>query len=97
MLYASIVLPATLFAAVQTADAAQLHKASRGHCPDVDPEAYLTLTLPSGYSCAGEPVTNNVIAIPVRACESLAKNKVRTPDVNGDSPWRAEDFNPAKS
>ncbi|CAJ1348772.1 unnamed protein product [Effrenium voratum] len=49
VLYASIVLPATLFAAVQTAD------------------AYLTLTLPSGYSC------------------------VRTPDVNGDSPWRAED------
>jgi len=49
VLYANLVLPATLFAAVQTADAS------------------LTLTLPVGYEC------------------------VRTPDINGESPWRAED------
>lgn len=49
ILYANLVLPATLFAAVQTADAS------------------LTLTLPEGYEC------------------------VRTPDIDGESPWRAED------
>eukprot|EP00435_Cladocopium_sp_Y103_P007947 s1732_g2.t1 len=49
ILYANLVLPATLFAAVQTADAS------------------LTLTLPEGYEC------------------------VRTADINGESPWRAED------
>ncbi|CAE7458820.1 unnamed protein product [Symbiodinium necroappetens] len=49
ILYANLVLPSTLFAAVQTGD------------------AYMTLTLPTGYEC------------------------VRTPDINGESPWRAED------
>eukprot|EP00930_Biecheleria_cincta_P038971 TRINITY_DN26793_c0_g1_i2.p1 TRINITY_DN26793_c0_g1~~TRINITY_DN26793_c0_g1_i2.p1 ORF type:complete len:2370 (+),score=328.03 TRINITY_DN26793_c0_g1_i2:2584-9693(+) len=49
VLYANIVIAATLFAAVQTGD------------------AYMTITLPAGYEC------------------------VRTPDINGDSPWRAED------
>eukprot|EP00435_Cladocopium_sp_Y103_P011209 s1732_g2.t3 len=50
ILYANLVLPATLFAAVQTADAS------------------LTLTLPEGYEC------------------------VRTADINGESPWRAEEL-----
>ena len=65
ILYANLVLPSTLFAAVQTGDVLRQHRCdvwgySRRCCHVlfigcVLAQAYMTLTLPTGYECVRFP------------------------------------------